>query len=129
MITKINRATAKSEADACVVNPPAAVATNKSIERQRAKELSKLLKTQVLHFCQMENRALDARIEFTKMSFVEIRIGLCCALLIGLFGIAAAAYCATHGAQATGSILGSTTIIKCMNILIRGNTDGQRKDR
>jgi uncharacterized membrane protein len=86
-----------------------------------------MARVEARHHHQLEGRALDASIEFKRRAFTEARIGQCFALLIGFAGIVAAAYCGTHGAQATGSVIGGSTVVGSVTIFICGRRGNRRK--
>jgi uncharacterized membrane protein len=68
----------------------------------------------------MEQDDLAAAVGITERELTEARIGQIFALIIGLAVIVAGAYCATHGAQWPGAIIGSSGVVGLVSAFIIG---------
>ena len=68
----------------------------------------------------MEKKALEAEISGLKSEAADTRIGQIFGLLIGLVTVLAGTYAAIHGAQAAGSLIGTSGVVGLVSAFIAG---------
>lgn len=76
-------------------------------------------------FDETQKEADYRRTETTRLNtltFVERIVGQIFGLIIGVSGLAAAVYAATHGAQTAGGIIGGTTVVALVGAFVYGKS-------
>lgn len=102
------------------IPPPSLMREYEAIKPGLAERIVLMAEQEAEHRRAMERKVLDAQIDDARKYRRAELVGQACGLTIGIAAIVAAAYAGIHGAQITGSLIGTTGVTGLVTAFIVG---------
>ncbi|MCP4115428.1 MAG: DUF2335 domain-containing protein [Desulfobacteraceae bacterium] len=102
------------------IPPPELLAGYDDVVPGAADRIIALAEKETAHRHEMEKKVLDAEVKVISNEAREIFLGQIFAFLIGTTTVLAGVYAAVHGAQITGSLIGTSGVVGLVSVFILG---------